>query len=145
MWGRGVPRGPVLPISALLLTNALRLWREKLSMNQRPATPSRCSERALRCRFKLEALVSSGGKAGAAAWGTLDFSTGHRWLGVEPEWQAGECSLCPAGRPLEVVGAGPVYVRLRSFSLCVSWPPAPSTPQSRGTGGGCPSAVGPSH
>ena len=93
-------------------------------------------------RFKLRAPVSSGGKAGAAAWGTLDFSTGQRWLGMGPEWQAGEGSLCPAYRPLEVVGGGHVYVRLGSFCLCVSWPSAPSTPQSGEAGDGCHSAVG---
>lgn len=44
-----------------------------------------------------------------------------------------------------MVGGGHMDFRLRSFAVSVARPSAPTVPQSRGTGGGCHSAVGPSH
>lgn len=122
----------------LLLTNVLRLWWEKLSIKQLPPT---AVEGLCAAKFRLKALVGSGGTAGAAAQSMMDFNTSQRLLRMKP----GEGSPCPACRPLGMVGGRPICVRLGSFSLCMESPSAPTASHSRVTGGGCHSAVGPGH
>lgn len=121
MWGRGVPRGPVLPISTLLLTNALRLWREKLSMNQqRPTIPSRCSERAL-CR---QSQAEGAGQFWGQGWGRC-----LRHLGFQHRSSLARNGAGVAGRggqplsSLQAPGSGRSWAYVRQaeelFSPCV--------------------------
>ena len=76
MWGRGVPRGPRASHLRSLLTNALRLWREKLSINQSPATPSCCSGSALCCQIQAEGAGQLWGQGWGRCLGHLGFQ--HR-------------------------------------------------------------------
>lgn len=80
------------------------------------------------------------GPAGQLPVSMLDSSTSQR-----TEWQAGEGSLCLVRRSLGIAGGAHMDFRLRRFAVPVAWPSDPTLPQSRGTGGGCHSAVGHSH
>lgn len=110
-------------------------------LNRVKQLPPTAVEGPCAAKFMLKALVGSGDTAGAAAQSVMDFNTGQHSLRME----LGEGSPRPACRPLGMVGGGPICVRLGSFPLRVEWPSAPTASQSRMTGGGCHSAVGPSH
>ena len=109
-------------------------------LNRVKQLPPTAVEGPCAAKFMLKALVGSGDTAGAAAQSMMDFNTGQHSLRMEPGRAvpvqlAGPWEWSEVGLPMSGCGAF-----LSEWSGLLP-PPLPS----RGTGGGCHSAVGPSH